>query len=109
MHELSVTQSIVDAVVERMGDATVTGVCLEVGRLSGVVPDAVRFCFDVVCAGTTLEGARLVIVEPPGRARCRDCAGEFGLDYPIPLCPCGSANVEITQGRQLRITSVEVS
>jgi hydrogenase nickel incorporation protein HypA/HybF len=109
VHELSVTQSVVDAISERMGDATVIGVCLEIGKLSGVVPDAVRFCFDVVCAGTTLEGAWLEIDEPEGRARCRDCAAEFRLDDPIPLCPCGSANVEITAGRQLRIMSVEVN
>ncbi|GAB2998401.1 hydrogenase maturation nickel metallochaperone HypA [Amycolatopsis acidiphila] len=109
MHELSVTQSVVDAIVERMGDAEVAAVCLEIGKLSGVVPDSVRFCFEVVCAGTTLEGARLDILEPGGQARCRDCDGEFALPDLIPLCPCGSANVEITAGRQLRIRSVEVA
>jgi hydrogenase nickel incorporation protein HypA/HybF len=109
MHELSVTQCVVDAIIDRMGDATITGVCLEIGKLSGVVPDAVKFCFDVVCTGTTAEGAWLEITEPEGCARCRDCTAEFRLDYPIPLCPCGSANVEITAGRQLRITAVEVS
>jgi hydrogenase nickel incorporation protein HypA/HybF len=109
MHELSLTQSVVDAVAERMDGARVAAVCLEIGRLSGVVADSVRFCFDVVCAGTTLEGARLDIVEPEGRARCRDCAAEFGLPDPFPLCPCGSADVEITAGRELRIRSVEVA
>ncbi|WAL69307.1 hydrogenase maturation nickel metallochaperone HypA [Amycolatopsis cynarae] len=108
MHELSITQSVVEAIAERMGEAEVTAVCLEIGRLSGVVPDAVRFCFDVVCAGTRLEGARLDIVEPEGRARCRACGEEFGMPDPIPLCPCGSADVEIVGGRQLRIKSVEV-
>jgi hydrogenase nickel incorporation protein HypA/HybF len=109
MHELSLTRSIVDTIAERMDGATVTAVCLEIGRLSGVVPDSVQFCFGVVCAGTMLEGARLDIVAPEGRARCRDCATEFGLPDPIPLCPCGSAAVEITTGRQLRIKSVEVA
>lgn len=109
MHELSVTRSVVDAIVERMGDAEIAAVCLEIGALSGVVPDSVRFCFDVVCAGTPLEGARLDIEEPAGRARCRDCAGEFDLPDLLPLCPCGSANVDITAGRQLRIKSVEVA
>jgi hydrogenase nickel incorporation protein HypA/HybF len=108
MHELSITQSIVDAIVERMDGATVVGVCLEIGRLSGVVPDSVRFCFDVVCSGTTLEGATLDIVELPGQARCRTCEEEFPMTDLIPLCPCGSANIEVLSGRELRIRSVEV-
>ena len=53
MHELSITQSVVDAVTRRMGDARVRRVRLEVGRLSGRVPDAVQFCFEVLAAGTT--------------------------------------------------------
>ena len=109
MHEMSITQSVLDAVVGRLGDAQVKAVRLEIGRLSGVVPDSVRFCFDVLCTGTSLEGARLDIDEPPGRARCRDCGAEFGIDDFILLCPCSSANVEVLAGKQLRIHSVEVA
>ena len=108
MHEMSITQSVVDTIVTRLGDARVSCVRLEIGRLSGVVPDSVRFCFDVLCAGTSLEGARLDIAEPAGRARCRDCGEEFTLDDFILLCPCGSADVAVLAGRELRITSVEV-
>jgi hydrogenase nickel incorporation protein HypA/HybF len=108
MHEMSITQSVVDAIVAKLGDATVKSVRLEIGRLSGVVPDSVRFCFDVLCSGTSLDGARLEIDEPSGRARCRDCGTEFTLDDFILLCPCTSANVEVLAGRELRITSVEV-
>jgi hydrogenase nickel incorporation protein HypA/HybF len=108
MHELSITQSVVDAIAERMDGATVTSVRLEIGKLSGVVPDSVRFCFDVICAGTSLEGATLDIVEPAGLAQCRDCGEEFQLNDMIMLCPCGSANVRVLAGQQLRIKSVEV-
>lgn len=108
MHELSITQDIVDAVAARTGGAAVKSVRLEIGKLSGVVADSVRFCFEVICAGTALEGATLDITESPGRARCHDCGGEFRLDDLILLCPCGSANVEVLAGRQLRINSVEV-
>ncbi|WP_290050576.1 hydrogenase maturation nickel metallochaperone HypA/HybF [Amycolatopsis solani] len=108
MHEMAITQSVLDAIVARLGEAPVTCVRLEIGRLSGVVPDSVRFCFDVLCAGTSLEGARLDIAEPAGRARCRDCGGEFTLDDFILLCPCGSADVSVLAGRELRIASVEV-
>jgi len=108
MHELPITESVVDAILEHVGDAKVISVQLEIGKLSGVVPDAVRFCFDIVCAGTPLEGARLDIVEPEGSARCRDCHAEFPLAELVPLCPCGSVDVEITGGQQLRVRSVEV-
>jgi hydrogenase nickel incorporation protein HypA/HybF len=108
MHELSITQSVVDTVTERMDGATVTGVRLEIGKLSGVMPEQVRFCFDLVCSGTPLDGAWLDIVEPPGRALCRACAGEFQPDSPVTLCPCGSADVSVLGGHELRITAVEV-
>ncbi|SDM82201.1 hydrogenase maturation nickel metallochaperone HypA [Allokutzneria albata] len=110
MHELSITQSIVEAIVERMGGTRISAVRLEIGKLSGVLVDSVRFCFDLVAEGTTVQGARLVIDEPAGGARCRDCTEEFDVEDPIVLCPaCGSADAEVLSGRELRIKSVEVS
>jgi hydrogenase nickel incorporation protein HypA/HybF len=67
MHELSVIQSIVDAIVEKLGDTEVARVRLVIGRQAGVVVDAIRFSFDLVTEGTTLAGAALDIDEPPGR------------------------------------------
>ncbi|MGH3753498.1 MAG: hydrogenase maturation nickel metallochaperone HypA [Pseudonocardiaceae bacterium] len=108
MHEMAITQSVVHAVCERMGHAPVRRVCLEIGTLSGVVADSVRFCFDLVTAGTTLEGASLEIVQPSGKARCRDCCVEFAMDDLLMLCACGSANRELLAGEELRIREVEV-
>ena len=108
MHELAITQSIVDAVTDHTGGAKVAAVQLRVGKLSGVVPDAMRFCFEMVTDGTTLEGARLEIQEPEGRGRCRRCGDDFVLPDPVLLCPCGSADVELLSGRELSVTSVEV-
>ena len=109
MHELSLVQSVVGAVAERTAPTRVTVVRLEIGRLSGVVVDSVRFCFEWVAEGTTLAGARLEVTGPAGHARCRDCAREFDADDPIVLCPgCGGADVSVLAGRDLRITSVEV-
>ncbi len=109
MHELGITQSVVDAVLESVGEPRIARLQLEIGKLSGVVPDAVRFCFDIVASGTALEGARLDIVEPSGRGSCRDCGAEFDLDDVIVLCECGSADVAVLAGRQLRVRSVEVA
>lgn len=109
VHELSITQSLVDAVSEQTVGAQVLAVNLQVGRLSGVVPDAMRFCFELVTEGTPLQGARLEIAEPDGRANCRGCGDEFDLPDLLLLCPCGSADVELLTGRELCLMSVEVA
>ena len=106
MHELSITQGVVEAVTERTGSATVLSVRLRVGQLSGVVPDAMRFCFELVTAGTPLEGAALEIEQPEGRGRCRACGAAFALRDLILLCDCGSADVEVLAGRELSVVSV---
>lgn len=107
MHELSITQSVVDTIVERLGEVPVHRVRLEIGKLSGVVPDSVRFCFELVTAGTTLDGAALEIDEPDGSARCRTCGTEFATAEVMPLCACGSADVEVLGGATLRIRNVD--
>ncbi len=106
MHEMSITQSIVDTIGARLGPVPVHRVRLEIGKLSGVVPDAVRFAFELVTNGTTLDGAVLEIDEPPGDARCRTCGAEFATAEVLPLCACGSADVAVLGGQELRIRDV---
>ena len=108
MHELAITQSIVEAVLECAGSASVRRVVVEIGKLSAVVPDAVRFCFDLCCEGTPLAGAELVIVETPGVGRCADCDAKVALDGPLGRCGCGSTHVEWLSGHELRIREMEV-
>jgi hydrogenase nickel incorporation protein HypA/HybF len=110
MHEMSITLSIVEEITSKLGETRVLGVRLEIGRLSGVVVDSIRFCFDLATEGTTLAGARLVVDEPSGHAHCRSCDTEFAVDDYIVLCPaCESSTVDVFAGRELRIVSVEVS
>jgi hydrogenase nickel incorporation protein HypA/HybF len=106
VHELAITQSVVDAVTERTGTARVAAVRLRVGRLAGVVPDAMLFCFELVTGGTPLDGAVLEFDQPEGRGRCRTCDSEFVLADLILLCDCGSADVEVLAGRELAVASV---
>lgn len=108
MHELSITQSIVSAILERV-DGRIRTVTLVVGGLSGLVPESVRFCFDICTQGTRLEGSTLDIIDVPGRARCRTCTTEFELLDSVPLCTCGSADLDILGGQELRIKNVEVA
>jgi hydrogenase nickel incorporation protein HypA/HybF len=108
MHELAIMQSIVEAVCEVAGEARVTRVLLEIGSLSGVATDSIRFCFDLCAKSTALEGALLQIHDVEARARCCECNAEFLAENSIAFCACGSAKVEILAGRELRIKEVEL-
>ncbi|WP_433301510.1 hydrogenase maturation nickel metallochaperone HypA [Actinoplanes sp. CA-030573] len=108
MHELAIAESIVDAVCEKAGDRRVHRVTVRIGALTAVVPAAMRFCFDLAVEGTVADGARLEIEERAGAARCRSCGAAVCLTDPILLCPCGSADLDVTAGRELQIVSMEV-
>ena len=109
MHELALTQSLVDLVAERAGDRRVTAVHVRVGALSGVVAEAMAFCFDVVAAGTPLDGASLVLDEVPGRIACRACDRETEVADGIRLCACGSVDVDVVAGEELDVAFVELA
>jgi hydrogenase nickel incorporation protein HypA/HybF len=109
MHELAIAESVVAAITARTGESSIAEVHLEIGRLSGVSSDSLRFCFELATAGTGVEGARLDIDEPGGFAHCSACDFEFPVDDLVLLCPCGSADVRVLRGEELRILSVEVS
>jgi hydrogenase nickel incorporation protein HypA/HybF len=108
MHELAITQEIVEILRSRAGERKVRRVVIEIGKLSAVLPDAVRFCFDLCTEGTPAEGAVLEILEPAGRARCRACAGEVMLDRPFGRCACGSSDLDWISGEELRVREMEV-
>lgn len=112
MHELGITQSIVEIAertAKQQGVEKILSVTVEVGTLSGVVPEAMEFCFEACSKGTLLEGARLLIEKIPARARCRDCAREFPLEELLACCPqCESIASELLSGEELRIKEMEV-
>lgn len=109
MHELSIAASVVDAAAERAAGRHVVRVRLQVGRLSGVMPSALRSSFDIVAEGTPVEGATLEIDETPGRGFCRVCATDLLLSDLVLLCDCGSADVQLVAGTELLISSMEVA
>jgi hydrogenase nickel incorporation protein HypA/HybF len=108
VHELSITQSIVDAVCERAAGRPVLSVKVRVGTLTAVVPEAMRFCFGLVVEGTVAEGARLDIDLRPAATHCRTCGADSEITDPIVLCRCGSADVDVVTGRELQIVSMRV-
>ncbi len=109
MHELGITQEIIDIVTRHAKGAQVRRVVLEIGVLSAILPDAIRFCFDLCSRDTVAEGAELEIKETAARARCSACGREFTVEQPIGCCPCGGIDLEWLSGDELRITQMEVS
>ncbi|KZL49130.1 hydrogenase maturation nickel metallochaperone HypA [Nodularia spumigena] len=108
MHELGITQNIVAIVSEHAQGAKVQRVVLEIGQLSAILPDAIEFCFDICTQGTVLVGAVLEIREIPGLARCRECGAEIHLDKPFGVCGCGSVQLDLIAGEELKIKEIEV-
>jgi hydrogenase nickel incorporation protein HypA/HybF len=108
VHELGITQEVVALVGEYCQGRRVRRVVLEIGKLSAVLPDAVRFCFDLCAEGTPTEGAVLEIVETPGRGRCRTCGREVELDRPFGRCECGGTDLEWLAGDELRVRELEL-
>ncbi len=107
MHELGITRNIVAIVGERAGSMRVKRVVLELGKLSLVMPHAVRFCFDVCSQGTSLEGAELEIREIAGLGRCRACGASVELEVPFGKCHCGSGPIECIAGQEMNIKEME--
>lgn len=112
MHELSIAMSIIDLALEegRERAVTVDAVHLDLGPLSGVVADALRFSWDIACQGTPLEGARLVIREIPVEIHCAACNANRTLDSMQWLCcpVCGTPALEVIHGKELAVTALEV-
>ncbi|MEM1264164.1 MAG: hydrogenase maturation nickel metallochaperone HypA [Pseudomonadota bacterium] len=107
MHELGITRNIVAIVSEHANGAKVKRVGLEIGRLSAIMPDAIRFCFDVCSKDTALEGATLEIEEVPGIGRCEACGAEFEIDQPFGRCQCGSRQITCIAGQEMKIKEME--
>jgi hydrogenase nickel incorporation protein HypA/HybF len=110
VHELSLVKSVIDVIsihARENGWRRVTRVTLKVGRMRQVIPDVMKFSFQVASGGTSLEGAELEIVELPLDLICKKCGFKWSED--IFSCPrCGSPDNEIVHGMELDIDSVEV-
>ena len=109
MHELSISQSIVEICQQHAGGKRVLAVTLEIGDLSGVVPEAVEFCFEACTSGTLLDGARLVIERIAPHGSCQECGAGFSPPTLYAPCPaCGDYRIELLAGKELRVRELEV-
>lgn len=111
MHELAITQSILDIAqkaADEHGAKRVKSVRIMLGEYSGVVPQCIQYYFDVISRGTVAEGALLDIRRLPVVIRCQSCGRESTIDRRHIACPlCGSTDLKLLQGREFYIESLE--
>jgi hydrogenase nickel incorporation protein HypA/HybF len=112
MHELSLMEGMVadlEAEAAKQGFARICRIRLEVGRLSGVEVEALRFAFGPATEGSLAEGADLEILEIAGTGRCQACGAEVEIAARFDPCPaCGDGFVQVSGGTELRIKDLDV-
>jgi hydrogenase nickel incorporation protein HypA/HybF len=113
VHELSIAQSIVEAVEAKATECNAThvkGVRLKIGEANSIVIDSLTFCFEMLTSlEPALAGAQLLIDTVPHRARCRHCNKEFAIVNFIAQCPtCQEWSSEVVSGNELQIVEMEI-
>lgn len=112
MHELSVTQSILDLVLKHAGTAEakkVTDIHIVMGELSTNVDDSVQFYWDIIARGTSAEGAKLHFRRVPAEFQCMDCSQKYRPAESELVCPsCQGIRVRIVTGEEFYLDSIEV-
>ncbi len=113
MHELAVTQSILDLALQHAAkaDATrVTDIYLIIGKLSSIVDDSVQFYWELIAKDTICDKALLHFERIPAELTCLDCGNTYTLDSELVPCPkCGSNRVKFNTGNEFRLESIEIT
>ena len=114
MHEMGIAMQIIEiaeaSIPKDMQDVRIGKVNLRIGKMSAVVPDSLRLCFEVASKDTQLDGAELYVEETPVVARCKECDTEWVITGPAFSCEkCQSGKIDIISGRELDIVSLEVA
>jgi len=114
MHEMGIAMQIIEiataSIPDDMRNTPVERVNLEIGKLAAIVPESLKFCFEIAVKDTPLDGAELHIEEIPVLARCKDCNHEWTLESPAFSCSkCKSGSIELLSGRELDIKSIEIA
>ena len=112
MHEMSLAEGVLQLVEEtalRERAQRVKLVVLEIGRLSSVEPEALKFCFEAVTHGSIAQGARLEVLDVPGAGWCMPCGETVPMTESYGACPkCGSYQVQPTEGTEMRVKEIEI-
>lgn len=112
MHELSVTESILEIALRHASSAQakrITDLYLVIGQLSSIVDDSVQFYWEIITKGTLAEGSRLHFERIPTRLNCLDCDHRYspaGEDFACPVCK--SVRVKVIAGEEFQLEAIEV-
>lgn len=113
MHEMSLAEGIrgiVEDAARGGGFTRVKSVIVEIGALSTVEVEALRFCFDAVMRDTVADGASMEVVAVPGEGWCMQCEQTVGIAQLYDPCPrCGGYQVQPTGGTEMRVRELEVA
>ena len=114
MHELSVTQSVLNIALETAqnnGAAQITAINLVIGDMTSIVDDSVQFYFDILGKDTLAQGATLNFRRESATATCLDCQHQIPVTPPLTtICPnCGSPKLTVSGGKEFYIESIEVN
>ena len=113
MHEMSLAEGVLQLIEDAARAqefSRVTTVWLEIGQLSGVEVEAMKFCFDAVTRDSIADGARLEIVATPGTGWCMQCSQTVPMQEVFGECPqCGSHQMQVTGGTEMRVKELEVA
>ncbi len=121
MHEMPVTQALLDLALKHADGRRITDVYLEVGRMSAIVPDSVEVFFQYLSEGTLAEGADLHFTIRPLEMTCQDCDREMDLsqwaaENPQLVmqkafrrgCQCGGKHLQVSGGVSFGLVSIDV-
>lgn len=112
MHEVAVAQRIVETLLEtagKNGGGRIRVARLVLGELTCIDPETLAFAFGAACRETCAEGCRLEVERLPLVVRCRGCGKEAVRSSAVDPCPgCGTAVGDVLQGREIRLTSLDL-
>ena len=112
MHELSIAESIIEMLAEYAAThkfKKVTKITLEIGVLAGIEKSALFFCFAEAAKNSVAEGAELQIQDKLAKGNCPHCHQQVSISgWYEPCCYCGRVGINISEGQQMNIKSLEV-
>jgi hydrogenase nickel incorporation protein HypA/HybF len=112
MHELSIAREIAMIVCESVAPherSRIRTITVDVGEMSGVVPDSLAFCFEAIADELRLPPRTLRVRRIDFRCYCRTCRKDFASDLGLLMCPaCGGTDTDIRSGRELRVATIDI-
>jgi hydrogenase nickel incorporation protein HypA/HybF len=112
MHELGIATSLLQAAREealRHSGARLRKIKVRVGEFSGVNPEALSFCFEVLVRESKLGALELEIESCARQQRCPACQLTFAVaDYDLACPECRKAETEFVGGDELELASLEM-